>query len=274
MFGINKYDACQSWGLKEWCSAISYRVFLQKDWSRSFRKNFDIEDEAVVYANYKSHACQLIENPLNQQGIYYGAGQVTLIKDQCVADLFEDGEDERLQDSSWRTDYLEWLATDPFTLYETNSRLELVKRIENTPTWLIKKDVFGQTGIASINVNLGGTDDEIVKEFKGWLKRTRNQMSLPRGSVDFDAGTFSSWCKNCVLPCFDLVFYEQIFKGNFRIKDFTEALFPSFISLNADAVSEDQVRRTIIPNSLKTVSSTTAMALRSKMKEEKQKMFR
>ena len=269
-FQLKKYEDCEAWGIEEWSKAISHRVSLRSEWNRSIRKLFDIEDIEMVYGYFKTSSDRLIEEPLKYYENKNFSKPMRFINDQSVADLFEDAEDDRLLSSSWRADYLEWRLTPDLVLYELERDLHknLVERVEKTPSWVMKSKELGQTGVATINVQMNGDSAEIVKEFRAWLKRTKNEMNLPKNYSSFDKKTLSYWCNDRVLPCFDLVLYKSIHNGWFSLKDMTEALFPVHMSDANKIKDEAQVKRTIIPNALRIVSTAVAVSLARTLKKE------
>jgi hypothetical protein len=266
-FDLKKYDVCKNWGVEEWSKAISYRAYFRNDWNISIRKNFDVEDISEVYESFKILASQLLKEPFFDAYISHRVGKEVYIKDQSVADLFHDAEDERLACSPWRADYHKWLEIDYFSLHNTDTNKELVERIENTPTWIMKREEWGGTGFATIHVNLRGVNTEIVKDFQAWLKATKKKMNLPNVPTQFDSEIFSDWCRKCVLPCFDLQLYRRIHNVNFKLIDIAQALFPDSNSLIEDIRSEDSIRKTIIPNARRVVSWEMGAALREALKK-------
>lgn len=268
-FQLEKYKACEKWGVEEWSKAISLRVSLRSEWNRSIRKLFDIEDIEMMYGYFKTSSDRLIEEPIKYYGNENFSRPMRFINDQSVADLFEDAEDDRLLSSSWRADYLEWRLTPDLLLYKLERDLHknLVERVEKTPSWVMKSKELGLTGVATINVQMNGDSAEIVKEFRAWLKRTKNEMNLPKNFPDFDKNTFLDWCDNRVLPCFDLVLYKTIHNGWISFADMAEALFPVSKSSSANIINGDKVGRTIIPNSLRIVSTGVAASLARTLKK-------
>lgn len=260
-FDLERYSVCKRWGLNEWSKAISHRAFFRKDWNRSTRKLFDFDQIGAIYDNYKNQACRLLEEPSRYIDCIFMDGDAAFITDQSVADLFEDAEDERLSCSSWRADYLEWSRLGRYSRYESGLYNNLIERVENTPTWIMKRNVLGVTGVATIHVDMCGENADILKEFRAWLKKTRKEMKLPKVPNNFDTDIFSDWCNDRILPCFDLLMYQTIHNGKFRLADITESLFPLCKSSSENIIYEDRIRRTIIPNALKVVSLEMALAL-------------
>jgi hypothetical protein len=260
-FQVEKYSVCKKWGVKEWSNAISLRVSLRNEWNKLARKIFDIEDIDMVYGYLKTKVSQIIKDPHDFNENNNWSGMASLISDQSVADLFEDAEEDRLLSSSWRTDYLKWRSMPAIELYYYDRGLNesLIERIEKTPSWVMKREELGQGGIATINVSMDGDSEEIVKEFRNWLKRTKSKMNLPNKYPSFDKNSFSDWYNDRVLPCFDLELYKIIHHGWFPMKDMAEALFPHRMSSGENIV--EMVRRTTIPNSLRIVSAGVATSL-------------
>lgn len=83
-------------------------------------------------------------------------------------------------------------------------------------------------------------------------------MGLQTKHAIFDTRNFSEWCFKCVLPCSDLIFYEQVFNGKFRIDEFVQELFSG---VKYDFIDEEKFRKSIIPNAQRIVSFATANAL-------------
>lgn len=264
-FDIKKYDICKRWSIEEWYRAILYRSSLRRNWNRSVRKYFDAEDILPIYDKFKKQARLLIEAPIEQADNRLTFGTAHLIKDQSVADLFEDAEDSRILDSSYRTDYIKWSEIGIISR-SLDENKHLVDRVANTPTWKMKRDEYGETGRASIYVNLHGDNRDIIGAFEAWLNKTKKEMNLPKASGKYDDSVFSDWCNDRVLPCFDLVFYETVHNGYLDLSDLAKALFPVAIK---DISYEDSIKRTVRPKSLKIVSSATVAALTKALTELK-----
>lgn len=271
-FQLGKYDACKDWGAEEWYKAISYRVNLKKRWNRwneSIRKNDHVDGVEQEYNLFKYSAERLIEDPLYCADNLDSSRPVRHVYDQSVADLFGDARDDRLISSSWGEDYLKWNSIPIHVRYalEKNLHEGLVNKIEKTPTWFMKREEWGETEMATIHVHVNGDDAEIVNEFREWLRRTKEEMRVVKKVTNIDEEKFSKWCDDRVLPCFDLCHYEDVFKNKTPLRDLTEALFPVSMSLEDEIKNEDQVKRTIIPNSLKIVSAGVAASLARMLKK-------
>ncbi|MFA9439974.1 DUF6387 family protein [Uliginosibacterium sp. sgz301328] len=264
IFDISKYDACKRWGVLEWHRAIEYRVFLSADWKKSTKREFDIEDVENIYVNYKGHVENLIKKPFCKYTVH-SVGTKRLVRDYTVADLFESLDDERITSSSWVDKFNSWNAMDYFTRYEIEGSRELVNLIEKMPTWKMMQDVYGPTRSATITINMSGDDEAIKKEFSAWLKTTREEMNLKKPLGGINEFTFSDWHNDRVLPCFDLLLYQEIHNGHFKLSELNDALFPNDKWPNKSWHDENRLRRTVMPNALKVVSATTASALEKEL---------
>lgn len=268
-FKLKKYDACKRWRLDEWSNAISDRVFLLKDWIKSSRKEWDLEDVDKVYTNYKAHVDELISELTAEPRIFHIEHNRSLVLDHTIADFFEDAGNKQFFNSHWFETYSKWSRIDIFmfnlagSTYKSDdfedfeSASKVIDLVEKTPSWVMRREVSGTArSVATAEVNLAASDADIVNDFRDWLKETRTKMGLQRISHDRGDNDFSKWHLDKALPCFDLILYAKIHNGKFSNSALAKAL----------GESEERVRKTIVPNVFKIVSETTDAVLRNQLR--------
>jgi hypothetical protein len=94
-----------------------------------------------------------------------------------------------------------------------------------TKEFTINDDFF--LGEELVKVNLQANDQQIIEDFKAWLKESRKkerQASTP--IKPFKETDYRDWTKFCVLPYIDLTIWADLNNCRFKNVDIGKALFP------------------------------------------------
>lgn len=266
-FQVSNYSACASWGLQQWADALLCRRQLRTHWKLACQKGSD-NAPAHLIQNVLDATQKMLSLPLTtESSLPLYIPNISPIKDQSAYNFFCDAEiiNER--------EYLSWDARFKYALYyhfaEDEDGNEVIKgefeesiardiqRILETPAWRMHREVSQYPRDFMILVNLGASDELLIKEFKDWIKKTRKEADIPQIRRSYFANDFQDWHLQRLLPYLDLMFWAETHKKSFIQAQIGLTLFPN----DYDGNPGEKVRKTIIPNAEKLISDEVVLAL-------------
>lgn len=278
-FKLVHYDICKKWSLEDWVNALVSRWKLRRDWLYAGQlrqkkpKEFQEGRDSL-----QCEIMQLLNNPAYSVGEFatlYKDGSP--IADETVFDYFSStatAEDPRY--SHWFECFQHALANFPErgdldgVLSDEDSPCEpadLWPYLHSIPSWKMLKEVGDFFGHYSISVNLGASDDRLIKEFKAWIRMTRResgQRILPKA---FGQSKFDDWHQSRLLPYLDLTIWAEIHGLRITNDKIGMALFPDSRggAAGTELGSAEHIRKTIKPYAEWVVSETVITALKAQL---------
>ena len=195
-FDVALYATCEKWGIQEWTLAIQHRLVLEavlehraRIGGSSAEPGFDQLVSALLRP-IRRHPTDLTY--VNQELTYVAP----TIRDMTVGDLASFEADYRAAQIG---DFWDSPAEEAFD--EQSSVLNIG---DLSSSHILYRPTEDQ---APILVDLTKTDDDIVKEFKGWLNQKRKEAEPKLGRkkwARFNEGHFAKWHRERLLACMDL----------------------------------------------------------------------
>jgi|GEM_PF-2237710 len=273
VFDLSAYDVCESWGLQEWAAALSFRMEARQRWRRTYLLWKDESIPSVETRRFQEVAFRLLRNPLSYEWrMQPFRSRPSSISDQSVADYFDarhSVDDPRYSEwfeRSWRA----WenpieFPSDKDTAEQISQKESIQldhQMVDATPAWKMHREVAEFDGRFFIAVDLGASDDHLVKEFEAWIKKTRLAANLKPIHRQFNKIHFIRWHEQRLLPYLDLVFWAETHGKRIKHNKIGSALFPDADpDASIELGSEGHVRKTIAPNALGIVSEEFVSAL-------------
>lgn len=254
-FQLPAYEVCDDWQPKDWAAALKDRLKARKYWQLACLNGSKVVPEWMV-ADARDLAENLIRHPgqrLRQTTIdkNHSALRVQVatdaapalkkeIRDQTVFEYFDGGAEwGRQQDSP----YWKWIlccdalakagADDVDALHapETIGAIEGVSdvlKICDMPAREMHSEVGEQSSTVFVAVDFGATDKELIRQFSGWLKDTRNALSKKRNPALPDQEKMKGWATKKYLPYLDLSFWAMTNSGVISNRKMADALYPGW----------------------------------------------
>lgn len=260
-FKLSAYSSCAKWEIEDWAIAFNGRDFM-----RGFlEKGKSIDFCLPRYDQYRLRADQLILSPLGGGRKFLDDPFSKPIVDQSVAQYFE-GVDfiNEKEFSKWaiRKKRYDDVDIDNCDIDEPIPVSAWKYQVTSASAMLTELG-FPKNRLF-VGVDLGATDDFIVREFKKWLKEKRKYNCSARLINSFGTNDLSDWHNQKLLPCLDLWFWIVI--NGFKV-DFCHmagCLFP-FDTKNCDDYV-DKIRKTIKPKALSVIDPMFLSSLRYQVK--------
>ena len=256
-FDLKRYDICDTWGLEEWTSALISRWRLRLD-LRQLRRDFLASDPDEV-ASLQNQSLKMLDNPAYRIGGFdplYPDGSP--IWDETIYDHLSGGltvDDPRYEAWSDRFHYAltqmpdgeEWDSPSADESFSKVAR-DSWQLVHSTPSWKVFDERGDFWGVCKISVNLGASDESLIREFKAWIKKTRKarqERILPK---DIGQEKFEDWHRLHLLPYLDLTFWAEVNGGRIPYGKLGEILFSDELSdPNEDPANEGRIRKSIHP---------------------------
>jgi hypothetical protein len=271
-FDIRKYDVCEQFGLKEWYSNIQIRAAQ----FHMLRDHIDHYGEEMRRVSYR-----LFVSPIFESGkITENAGYSKDIKKSQVCDMtaldyltghttldsHNDKHKPYLDAKSVLDADLEAEAFNPDSNdVEAAFNVLAIAARKMEPAW--------NPGEAHVTVNLYASEENLVNDFRRWIRETRSDMGIPDIKSRFDSTDFTEWNKYRILAYLDLYLWSQIFGHRPTNQQIGIALFPDDYMVNLS----DRIRKTVAPMALSLVHEAMVDALLSqaleKVEQKKGKMM-
>lgn len=238
-FDVALYATCEKWGIQEWTLAIQHRLVLEavlehraRIGGSSAEPGFDQLVSALLRP-IRRHPTDLTY--VNQELTYVAP----TIRDMTVSDLASFEADYR---AAQIPDF--WESAEDAVVDEQSSPCNID---DLSLDHILYRPTDDQVAIV---VDLKKTDDDIVKEFKCWLKQKRNKAKPKVGQkkwARFDEGHLAKWHRYQLLACIDL---KLQVKAIDELEQLTEKIICNTIFPDTKLDQQDQIDRiqsTILP---------------------------
>jgi len=274
-FQISTYDACESWGVDEWAFALSVRRSMRLHWKLACSEGKNESVPQHMLNRIQEDALKLLIQPLVvDRKVNLFIDRQSSIRDQSVSDFF--GGYFAFSDPH----YSEWAEMYSYLMFykfavneggvdvidsDEDKKIQSNNlRIDTTAAWKMDRERMAFPNKFFISVDLGASDQSLVKEFKTWIKRTRIEAGIESIRRPFNKNDFMEWREQRLLPYLDLTFWAATQRASFTQATIANALFPSYDDLNEDVVAK--VRKTVAPNALGIVSDEVVSAMNGQMR--------
>lgn len=254
-FRLTNYDVCASWGLSDWCSALTERWQLKLVMDMEERSDpMDGPSSLAALAREKSAASfeKIIQIPGARMSPFNGADSP--IKNVSAMDYFEGVfalEDDRY---AAYANTVNLLSVTEMPGFEERTG---VASLEELDAWKMHDQCGVDKDDFWIKVDLGAPDDYLIKEFKSWLRATRKIAQIARMPSFFTAEHFADWHAKRLLSYIDLTLWARANGGHFTPALIGNLLFPDDLDRDVTSV----VRRTVAPDARAISSLSVVSAL-------------
>ncbi|MBC3863743.1 hypothetical protein H8K32_16670 [Undibacterium jejuense] len=267
-FHISNYNVCASWGLQQWTDALLSRWRIRVHWKLACQNGTSDKAPAHLIQNVRDTAKKMLSHPLTtDSGLPLYSPHTSPIKDQSAYNFFSDA------DIINEPEYLSWHARFKHALYyhfaedeDGNEVIEGefeksiasdIQLVLETPAWKMHREVSKHPKDFMISVNLGASNELLMKEFKDWIKKTRKEANIPQIHGFYDNDDFEVWHRERLLPLMDLMFWADVHKESITQAQIGLALFPNDYERDLG----EKIRKTTIPNAKKLISKEVVLAL-------------
>lgn len=267
-FRLGNYDVCPTWGAEEWWQALTHRYAVHL-YSQLPVEDYTESAEEAADAIKFSKECSLLyfSDPLpiigDEDRVHPVNGTRSPIRDLTGSDFYlglynldEQGYEvaaELAKKVAKRTGIMD--ARDVKQQGVEVDALRAMAALDLTPAWQIHRDANRVGDKFWIEVELGASDDELVKEFKDWLRQIRKAADIPRIPKRFDSSHFKDWCSKRLLPYLDLTLWARAHGGAISASLLGYILFPDEPLRDARMRNiEPMIRRTIAPQARQLVT--------------------
>ncbi|VWD17385.1 DUF6387 family protein [Burkholderia contaminans] len=273
-FDLNRYEICATWSAKEWWQALVFRhsanLYLDLAPTRYESEGLDPDEVLKFWGDWVS---DLFDNPLPDIGdedrIYPSDFHRSPIRDLNGSDFYEGF--YKIDDEEYRTSSTLAKAVAKRTgvmdfNYPEQQQIEIaalhaMATLDTTPAWRIHRDAHSFGDRFRIDVDLGASDEEIIKDFKLWLKGIRKEAEIPVIRRALSQEDFNDWHQKRLLPYLDLVLWSAARGGSFTSSVLGYVLFPDEGAQNHVRGIESVIRRTIAPQARALVNWQLVKAL-------------
>ena len=206
-FDISKYDNASSFGLDEWYEQIRKRRII---FDRIFFTY--MHDKPIDNIETWEHCIKF--NPILE-----GNGSLRVPPGYSVRD-FSAGD-------------LGWINAELNMRSDDDELRRFCNDIENI-SMSKKYSKYFNTSISPMSkhevfltANLGASDEQLISDFKSWLKQARTKFIYSAPEELFTHCDFKDWCKYAILPYLDLAIWAFLNGAEFTTSIMSEAIFPS-----------------------------------------------
>jgi hypothetical protein len=266
VFKINNYFSCSKWGVKEWALALTERFKAREMWRWDCREGNNATEDTIK--NIRRIATNMLTKPLASDLNSSSFKMHTApIRDQTPCDYFD------ALFVMHDPKYAEWINIAYASTMPEDESSKLSTREQSfysLPAWEMHAECSGSDFPAThetlfIAVDMGTTNELLVKEFLSWLRRTRKATKLVRIPMQYSKKTLENWHMEHLLPYLDLSFWAMTHGVEFKEEDIAKALFPK--DNNSDVV--ERIKRTISINAKKIISEEVVTAINRQLRASK-----
>jgi hypothetical protein len=233
-FKINKYDKSSSFELKEWYGQISKRTYLYD------RIVLDME----FYDMTNIDAITIWENLIKTNPIFENNDEFLKEMHKETDCIFTDGAQESIRDFS-ASDLkninraLSFKSNDSqlgrYCKNEMANEIDLdLKTLLNLRETSIQLDIdiysYIPSNAVALTANLEASDDQLINDFKSWLKLARTSFNSGVSEKLYTYIDFEDWCEYAILPYFDLATWAKLNGNEFTKELMAEILFPDALN--------------------------------------------
>lgn len=268
-FDLDKYSKAANMELVDWLANLMARALGYLASEEVFENLNELQRELIhqqTRANIQNgvHLSHKYEELLIQMMSRDEAEYSSVVRDITYFDL------SRISDSLLTDEYqslysnidhpiLPLLNQD--SLGALNQKIEIPSLDEENLTWL--------------EVDMNCSDNEILADFKSWLKRARSNSdglskSRERKLKTFSKASLSNWHLAKVLPFIDLVTWNKLQGNKVSYKVYGEILYPDPKDLTDKT---GKVENTVIPHVTKLMSIETLRRMTKVLFSENRKKF-
>ncbi|MFL9952792.1 DUF6387 family protein [Paraburkholderia nemoris] len=281
-FRLESYDVCATWGVEEWRDALTHRSLLHL-FSRLPVEDLDDDPEFISVEYLRECALGYLIDPFpvigEEDRIYRAKSAAPSIRDLTGSDFYLGF--YKLDESGYetpsalakkvakRTGILDVQDVEGNQI-EIEATYAMAK-LDLTPAWQIYRDASGSDDKFWIEVELGESDEELIKEFKRWLKRTRQSAGIPKIPKRFDKSDFMDWHSKRLLPYLDLTLWSWAHGGSLSPSVLGSALFPDEVTRSPMRDVEPMIRRTTALHAGRLISWQVVNTLDVQAREQTQK---
>jgi hypothetical protein len=271
-FDISKYDKATTLGLEEWYMQIEIRALLPEP------IDLDLEESESPDGDFriKHWLTQIKIDPIfENKGIvipddlrdldcsYPDSEAWSPVRNFKVSDLR--GINRALKIAADGEELIAYCKGEPSdkTPMDLKTSINLgnkaVHLLSGVHRWILTHDV-------ALTANLQASDEQLILEFKSWLKQARIDLGYNSTSEKmFSYIDFKDWCKYAILPYFDLTTWAKFHKLEFTHSLMSELIFPNagIEGFNGD----DRVKRETRRRSAEIFNFKTVDALRAQVRK-------
>ncbi|MGM3273719.1 DUF6387 family protein [Ralstonia sp. 24A2] len=260
-FDISKYDACENFGSVEWYTNLAHRGLwqqimhnyqgghsdaLRQSITRLLSTPLDADPKIGEWDDFRSRVLSTQVRPMS--ALDYLSGKLNLPPE-------------------WSGDYLEVLSA-----WESSIKSDGVvgggvaaPELLDVPAWQMLEDCGVNTfGEVPVTVNLYASEEQLVDDFREFLRETRAAMGIPNLQKRFNQSDFDGWHEFRILAYLDLTAWAEIHGASISQQEMGFALFPG----EYDVSLADRVRKVVKPLALAAVALPSINALHSQAREE------
>ncbi|WP_310644819.1 DUF6387 family protein [Burkholderia cenocepacia] len=253
-FNLAAYDVCATWGLDEWCSAVTDRNLLRMAFDMAKRSPANGPSDTMEFVKQQSEHYFFNPLPSPKATSEPFDGHSSPVRDVSALEFF-DGyfatHDERYSTfAALASSHIgeDWLSDAARQNEET---------LKSIPAWKMNDDVGVRNDYFMVAVDLGASDEMLVREFKTWLKSTRKAVGSARIKPAFTQRDFEEWHEKRLLPYLDLSLWAAARGAHFTLPVLADALFPNVIHVGV----EDRIRKVVAPDAEFIVSPYVVSAM-------------
>jgi Family of unknown function (DUF6387) len=279
-FRLENYSSCETWGVAEWWRALAYRNTVHRFFNLSPEQIAEDEDPIELATAVKDCALSYFEKPLpdfdDELRVYPARERGFPIRDLTGKDFY--GGLYKLNDESYKpsADLAKAVVryTDVLNAEHFNAETDVQPQIEGVrasmeldriPAWSIHREANAPLDSFCIEVDLGASDEHLVKEFKQWLKRIRRESDTLRIPKRLDGNDFADWHAKRLLPYLDLTLWARANDGSINLPVLGHLLFPDEQVRGVEAM----IRRTTAPKARQLITWPLISVLYTLMESQK-----
>lgn len=266
-FKIEKYSRAKDFTPKEWHSALIYRYMLRgMIKADTCRQKDELSKLLVGYiAGILLMPLGLLPGRKNAPRTTFSSG-ASLVWDRTVSDATED----------WlfiNTPFCDGIrdAHDRWLKDMNNADLEPQYPDQlNEPLWQFIRGVYINNDVFSVNVNVSGSNDQIIADFTEWLTGMRESTASKTPVKQATELDMRNWATYKVLAYIDLDIFCRLMHSKISQATLGEMLFPNETGVDFT----ERIRKVVAPMEKKLMDSSFIDAIDiqvSKAERKKQK---
>lgn len=245
-FSLSNYAATKDFGIADWLVNLEFRAL---------RINWHIDPPSNEYAKYVLNNSLL---PLSTCEAILKAGLTkhfheTQVRSYSVyeglsSNYFFNG-DDRLKK-----------YTDAFLNLESPDSSKSYDLLEKTPMWkALQEGGINSDGEIDVCVNLQASEEQLVKEFREWVRGVKTEMGIDVPKRDISEQDLKNLSTFNLLPYLDLMYWAKSENCDISHQTLGLALFPD----EYEKSLAERIRKVVAPQARKIVTYDYCAYLRS-----------